>query len=56
MPKETLVIDVHMKALDILEEIKGIDALATEEDHIPATTATILYYMLTDKEEENESI
>ena len=48
MERET-VIDIHAKALDYLEEVKGIDVEATDE-HIAATSATILYLLLIDKE------
>lgn len=56
MSKTITTLDIHMKALDYLDEIKELDAEATD-GNIAATTATILYMLMSDKEEnENESI
>lgn len=51
MARRTTIIDIHMKSLDYLEELKGIDIEATDE-HIAATAATILYLLLKDKKGE----
>ena len=56
MSEKPMVIDIHAKALDYFYEIKGIDPFA-DDMNVSATTATILYMLLENKEEdENESI